>query len=727
MKKIIILVLLILPTILCFGQTDKKVEALFWGNNEGEEYSVEVPEKWKGESAVVLYKNVNYDYSKRGYNMTYTASVRKRIYLNDVASVTRFSEFSTKNNFSLSLSGYWLGSRDMSYIGIKIIKPDGTEIKVDTEKDAVEKGFYRDIAVPNLEVGDVLDYYIMIEEKFMPTTIYVFQAVEDLLAEEFPIKKLKINFQVDNDFYVNFQSYNGAPELDGIVTDTRKNREYEIVAEDIEKIKSTMWNYPYNYLPNYKMQVCFAKTKAHVAMLPVFVPENAKTIKQTVDRYEVLELFDKTLKPIALNNTLKKELKKFVASQNFENKEEKLKGVYYFLRYKFRTQELENDVYRDQRILTDVKYTDPLPFVGSANSMFKLTQLMMSYLRSEDIDYNIIIGKSRYNGHIEDLLLTKNSEILIQIPIDDKNLYFDYFGNNGVMDIFSATLESTTVYKIHMIGVKMTNIQEFELPTSTYDENRVTSTINVSIEDLKNVKIKENVKAFGHQKYEYQNGLMYYTDYIYEDYDKYSGTDFINRIKASKKQLERVKERIQSFDEELTEAKKKRIKESIESGYSSELAEEYNFDILKTGRYSKYEPFEYEQDFTLEDQWIKKAGPNYLFEIGKCIGGQKSIKEDQLERDLDIDMSYARSYNNEITFTIPDGFTVKGLDKLNVNVVNETGGFVSVAVVEGNLLKVTTKKHYASNHVDKENWSQMVKFLDAAFQFTHEKVLLKKI
>ena len=82
---------------------------------------------------------------------------------------------------------------------------------------------------------------------------------------------------------------------------------------------------------------------------------------------------------------------------------------------------------------------------------------------------------------------------------------------------------------------------------------------------------------------------------------------------------------------------------------------------------------------------------------------------------------------NNINITIPDGYTVSGIDKLNTSVVNETGGFTSKAIDEGNVLKITTHKYYENNYEPKENWSKMVSFLDATYQFTQEKILLKKI
>ena len=89
-------------------------------------------------------------------------------------------------------------------------------------------------------------------------------------------------------------------------------------------------------------------------------------------------------------------------------------------------------------------------------------------------------------------------------------------------------------------------------------------------------------------------------------------------------------------------------------------------------------------------------------------------------------MAYPRSFENEIVFEIPAGYTVSGLEKLNVNVVNTTGQFVSTATINGNKLIIKTSKQYNNYFEPNSNWPKMIAFLDAAYQFTQEKILLKK-
>ncbi|MFT4533865.1 MAG: hypothetical protein ACJA1A_001886 [Saprospiraceae bacterium] len=60
-----------------------------------------------------------------------------------------------------------------------------------------------------------------------------------------------------------------------------------------------------------------------------------------------------------------------------------------------------------------------------------------------------------------------------------------------------------------------------------------------------------------------------------------------------------------------------------------------------------------------------------------------------------------------------------------MSVVNEIGEFVSTAEQVGNVINVKTSKLYKNNSFGASEWSKMVAFLEAGFQFTEKKVILK--
>ena len=125
--------------------------------------------------------------------------------------------------------------------------------------------------------------------------------------------------------------------------------------------------------------------------------------------------------------------------------------------------------------------------------------------------------------------------------------------------------------------------------------------------------------------------------------------------------------------------------------------------------------------------WVKKAGNNYIVDIGRFIASQIEIKKEQRERKKDIYMPFPRSFYYHIEFTVPDGYTAEGLDKLTATTENETGAFISVAKKDGNKLIVDINKYYANSFEPAAKWASLLGFLDKALEFNQQKILLKKL
>jgi hypothetical protein len=124
---------------------------------------------------------------------------------------------------------------------------------------------------------------------------------------------------------------------------------------------------------------------------------------------------------------------------------------------------------------------------------------------------------------------------------------------------------------------------------------------------------------------------------------------------------------------------------------------------------------------------VNKAGRNYLLDLGKLIGSQIKLDENEMKtRQNDIWLAYARTISNNITLDIPKGYIVEGFQDLNMSIDNESGSFISTAKVDGDKLVVSTKKIYKKNFDKKEQWPNYVAFLEAGFKFSQSKVVLKK-
>ncbi len=705
MKKILTYIFII-SNLISFAQDKDKTRDFFWGANDEFKSANTTPEKWKNESAVIISKFEYYDYHKFGKSVKYTSAIRKRIKLQDAAAVKDFSEFSFKQKFL--------------FFDVKIVKPDGKEIDIDADKELKGNAdFEFRIAIPNLEVGDILDYYIYSIQPFQSEIAYNFEPVETSIGDIYPTMNMKVNFNTENDFFVNFKTYNGAPELKEIPTKDSDEHKYELIAKDIEKNDFPRWFYPLVELPCYKFQVVFARSGKYEDRAAAFLSKKEKTIKTTVSKDDVFEFYNDKFK----TNIFMTQIENFLDGKTFDSDEDKIRSVYYYFRYYYYTRYIEELVLRQANIFNPSELYDHADlFINSENDFINH---FMSFLKKSKIDYDIVIGTNKYNGPIEDLLIQKNISVLLRVNTA-KPMYIEYFTPFSGADQFNFNLENTKAYVLQVSkGKRVVDAESVVLPSSTAMDNVSKIVTDLSMnDDFSALKVKRESSYVGHFKESLQDDKLYFYDYMSEDFAKYGDKPILEKVKNKKKHDQYVKE----YDALINKSKEKR-KETYNKDISSEFGfdiDDVNFAIKNTGRYGKNVPFVFDEDFTIKNNLIKKAGDNYILEIGKMITAQVEIEKKELTRTNNIYIAYPKTYENEINFEIPSGYSVSGLDKLNKNIVNETGDFTSRASISGSKLTVKTTKMYKNYYEPNSNWNKMILFLDGAYQFTQEKILLKK-
>lgn len=716
MKKLL-LSLLVLGSSMASAQDESEIKEMFWGKNDAYKTALSIPDKWKNESAVVICKNETYDFHKYGSSVTYTSSVRKRIKLLDQAAVTEFSEFSFKDRFNSTKGFTW--KKGKTTLGIKVVKPDGTEREINVDEEAVTTDDAKKVAIANLETGDIIDFYYHSVEPFKSSVEFGFDPVESTLGDEYPIMNLRMAFNTENDFFVNFNTYNGAPQLKEISPKKgASERKYELVAADIPKNDFPRWFYPLVELPSYKFQVYFARSGKFEKRAAAFLPPKEDVIKTTVSKEDVLAYYDSKFWPLGDLGDIEKFLKK----KTFATTEEKVKAVYYYCRHQYFTRYIEAFVTDEAKIMNPYElYGYPIFF----NSEEPFIRHFMAFLKDNKIEYDIVIATPKFNGPIKDLLLQDNVSVLIKV-LAENPVYLQFFTPYTDADRVNYNLEDADVYLLKVSKrKKVENVENSKLPASGYAENNTTQVANISLnDDFSVIKVDRESKILGHAKDGEQKDKMYFYDYVAEDYAKYETKSLMDMVKNKNKREQYTRE-FDAFKSKLKEKQQKEFEESSESEYGLEL-DDHSFSIVNTGRFGKADPFTYKETFSIKNNLIKQAGQNYVVEIGRLIGEQTKVQEEEISRTNNVYSIYPRSYNDELVFTIPDGYTLSGLDKLNKKVENSTGGFVSSATIEGSTLKIKTYKYYTHYFEPNSNWKDMVAFLDAAYQFTQEKILLKK-
>jgi hypothetical protein len=713
--KFKILLLAILTTSIFQAQNKEEIKDFFWGKSDTYKTATTIPDKYKNESAVVIYKYEDYDYHKFGKSVTFRSAFRKRVKLNDQAAVTAFSEF----NYS-EKSNPRYGAVVKTVVGIKVIKPNGTENVIDTEKEAVTVDKEKRVAVPNLEIGDIIDFYNYSTETFSSTLEFGFDPEERTLGENYPILNYKLTFQTENDFFVNFNTYNNGPELKQIPLDKSGERKYEIVATDIPKNDFPRWFLPLVELPCYKFQVYFARSGKFEQRAEAFLPEKESIIKQTVSKEDIFNYYDTKFYPLGDLD----DINDFLKGKSFKSDEEKVTAVYYFMRHQFYTRYIEAFVINEAKIMYPFSLYGYAPIFFNKEEQF--INYFMQFLKKNNIAFDIIVATGRENGPIKDVLLQQNIRILLKVNTQNP-IYFGIFEPYSVPNQFDSSLEGTKAYALKVSkSKKVSDIEEITLPSLTHKDNvsKVITTLTVA-PDFTTASANKVTSLYGHNKeFEHDSKIFFY-DYVNEDHEMF-GTSPVLDLVRNKKDKEKYKKEYAALLEKFKQDKVEKFKKEIEDECEVKV-DKHDLTINKTGRFGINDPLVFTENFTITSDFIKKAGPNYILDIGKFISSQIDIEEKEHERTNNIYTQFPRTFDYTIELNIPQGYTISGLDKLNKTLENETGSFTSKAEIKDNKLIIVSVKKYFNSYEPNANWKKMIAFLDAAYQFTQEKVLLKKI
>lgn len=715
--KIFFIFLLIAKSSLgiCVNNDPKRTEEikqLMWGTKDPDFAVTEIPDKWKNKSAVIIAKSNTLLYKKPPIlaYLNHDKHTHERIKLLDKAAIEEYAQFTIPENVTY---GYVTSK---FYAGFKVIKADGKEIEISLDEAVKEirqlngRGYdiYK-IAIPNLEQGDILDYFMAEEKVYSIAKYYSFDPLIFQLHEEYPIMKQKIVFDVMRRCFINLKSSNGAPDF--ILEEDAKNdkNHYSLEDADRESVKDIRWMYHNRQLATIKFRVTYASPN-YTSLSGILGTPGV--LKSNISKIELQQLLDKAF------TSANYYAKPLIKQMKKEHKKERNLDV------------LGREAFYVHRNLKKIQHVESLLLSNedpNANdNIFRDVATLSEYYRRSKIPHEVIIGVPRVIAKLDDLIL--ENELTFMIKVKTANpFYIGKYGNHDLPGQIDPSLEGTQAYAVNgTLPPSRWVIQEIEIPAHAADENNTYSETHVTLIDLEKetaaVAMKRGVT--GENKAYVQDILMDYYNYEEEERAKYDMPEnFEEKPRYLRKVLEKRKiDYLANREKVVGDA----LKEMLEGEIQLKTEEVSNLKILETGRFEDKPAFVYAFDAQLSGV-AKKAGANYLLEIGKFIDQQVEIKQEEKERDYDIYLPFARSYNYLLKVEIPEGYVIQGIDQLSTNVQNETGGFSSKAKMVGNQLIVESHKYYSHNFEKKENWPLMLDFLKAAYDFSQKKVLLKKI
>ncbi|MFA5418597.1 MAG: DUF3857 domain-containing protein [Bacteroidales bacterium] len=723
-KAASILFVSLMAFISTFGQNDpeygkfynfeeNEVKDFCWNSSNADTRDTVVPADWRNEPAVYLYFENFYEtirLASKAHAISYIAHYRIKIL--DKSALDNLSEIYYSQNpvgdYSLN---YMNVIRQKNYLGIKVIKPDGTEIVLNNDDFIEENDGDKKVAVPNLEIGDIIDYYQYTYDYGKVGTYVVRE--QFVIGGNYPIKHFNYQLLTNKHWDVMFTTGKNGPEIKEEIID-KKYYKFSVSGSDFPSSARLLWTMPYYDFPYIKLmvkeEVKNMKTKEDAKSYRTTEISNDK-IKETFSAYYVQEA-----KAGNEWNSFLRYLKKNGKSNI--TREKKLEEYFYFLRHRFKNMHYIYDQYNNSGLYLDDDGTRQL-------SSLAFTGHMIYGLNKLKIRYDLVAVPVRRYGPFDDLLSVSETSYMIRAKLKDPVFIYkpSFLTSYNDLPYFVEGVEgfalSSPDGKIKNLNVKTTTT-----PVSAPEDNSTSQVIDVKFntEDPMKLDINTDITYSGETMREPKE--FYIDDFamIWAENDRYETKKWGSDEQANKK--------VQVQMEEFTASKEKKRKEHFEA-----LAKgEYETDDIELGNYSNLntgnEPGEYDFKINFEctaGDLVKKVGNNYILKAGQLMGSQVTIDEENLERTVDIYMNYPRVFNYAITIHIPEGYEVSGFENFNISVDNATGSLIAIAENNKGVVTIKVSKTYKHNFENAENWGLMKEFLIPASAFPSKELLLRKI
>ncbi|SHM28728.1 protein of unknown function [Chitinophaga jiangningensis] len=685
------------------------------------------------QSAVVLAKHIDVKllstkdvntslikfYVKRDFY--YGTTVREMVKINDKVALEEYSQISF-NKFR-TLNGF--RAKATTIIGVRIIKPDGTikEIQVDdelvTEEDADKKKKSK-LAIPDLQVGDIIDYFVLVEE--MKATGESIDKQMFVLGDDKPIKRYSVHTEISDKFAIRYTTANGAPDF--AILKRPGETTFDLVVSDLPALPTQLWMSPYRQIPNIRMNINYGGYSYGFGLL---VPPGgySRNIKDgdVINSSEILAKeayrYAGSRGPVEYVDAVRDMIKIYQRDNEKLNKDSIPYYVYYAMRYMV-----------FYRVLPQSRIN-----VGLARNMHEsnnmlFISLLAFTLRELDIKSDVVLATNRYGPESGELLDATDFEFILKTRTA-KPVYMSSAGVFSHCNNFSTDYEGQDAHVTDVVGgAQRKNDPPFaskvKIPYSKPEENIRQEQYAISLDNkMEQLLVDRTTTVKGALRTAAQRDLLLFEDY-YESERKALGVreSFMEAFADSRKNKSLADEYTNAFAEarkEQQEAFDSDVKDQFETAPKAPVA----FKVRNMALRHDQPDFIYDTKFSLEG-FLKKAGSSYILDVGRLIGGQLTIKPEQRERKVDIYEPFARTYEYNIDISVPAGYKVEGVDKLSRKVDNDCGSFMVTGELTGDKLHLTVRKVYKHAFEKADSWKSMLQMIDAAADFTGQKVLFKK-
>ncbi|HEX8020880.1 hypothetical protein [Mucilaginibacter sp.] len=706
-----------------------------WGTTVPEFAATKVPTNLSNESAVVFAKSYSMQRSQTNKFkfMIITASsttrtlklttFHERVKINDKSALEDFSTISYQKRLDESvhiLSAKFSMTHD-TYIGAKIIKPTGKEVIVNTSEEVLIKNEKKDqvskLAISDLQVGDILDYYVSTVDvsENASTDNFADNDLVFVLAGEYPVLYSSYDFQYAKKDIVKHICANGAPQFD-ISTNSAGDQIYSLKVRDQAKYPSEFWISKFRQFPYIEI------SSSHTMGFVKFV-SGGKAGESAADRLQANKsIFEAsfTERDLPYFSEVTDRLKKYFDGKK-NIKAAPLDSVMKVL-YNIRKGMVFGSYSKD-----DIGKVDEINYRHMAT---KFNAIIMSMVLNDlKIDYDVLLVSSRNANTLDNIFNYSDFDACIRIN-DTKPLYMFF---DDAATHFNEIPQRFQGEKVIVLTPKRESATKYSftegtavLPVMAASVNTINEEIKVALlpASMQKLKIQRLVKQTGSMRHNDQLGLLPVID-IDNTLMELSKSDKLEKRLAENPETKKLRDDFSyAFSDDQSKSVKKFTAE-IKAQYEQEPTQVVDCKIINAGLDNSNPVFQYSESFVL-DNLVKKAGNNYIIDAGKLAGSFYKLEDKERKRTFDVYMPCSRSFKYTISIAVPPGYVAKGLEELATKKTNKTGSFSSEATVNGNMVTIVITRVYNNNFEKAENWPLLTETIDASSGFNAQKILLEK-
>jgi Domain of Unknown Function with PDB structure (DUF3857) len=663
--------------------------------------------------------------------ITLTKTLRERIKINDKAAVADYSELTYTQ--IQKRSGIFLENSAKVFIGVRVFKPDGSITEINADDIVLTKDEKKDkeakLAIPDLQSGDIIDYFIATILEFEQDEIgQEVSSYQFPFFNESPIIHYSVHCEFGKKFAVEYRSYNGAPDFK-----LSKGND-DVIILDLENKNipaytgSDLWTSPFRQLPIIQFNLIIGykgiMAKRMNTRNPGEVYKNQSAEKFIEDEKNAIAAEKKRLLsatyliPADVTNDYYKKITKNREKMPVDSFAAEL---FYLYRYA---------LFFDLNQSTDINEIVNTPAITTDGNNIVL-ELADCFKNEGEKTNQLVLVTSRFAPAMDEVMKYEDISYLLLLPGNKQR----FFGMRNIFtpafyipEEFESNLQAIT---LDLKGLGAIKAKDFErgstnIPGSTPDNNsRLENLVITPSTEGTSLQINRNTTLKGHYKPDVQKTLILFEDYCNSERKCFGvNKPIIEELESSKKSKKFAEELKAAFAQARLKQKDAFLKEAKEE-FNQDVKDLTDYKVENLGVRHNNPDFVYSSKFNM-DGLVKKAGNNFIIEVGKLQGSPLKITNDQRKRTLDIYAPFARSINHDITLMIPEGYTAEGVSNLNKKVENECGAFTSEASSDGKSVTIKLRKTYAKNFEPAVNWNKLLAIIDASTEWLDAKLLLKK-